>query len=408
MAGQLNLFSGAAPTAAPSSGISIYTPSGANDANGLKLDRRVLAMGTLGEILQLSHNSRINYIRNGGFWFAQRQAAGTPTTYSNTSGRAISADGWGITNENASATYARVDTSGGILAGYQAQYYGEFLKTTSTGKLVVSQVIEGLDSIFMRNRRVRFTAWLRGAGGFVGTLRMGVLYLTGAGTVDTIPATFVSAFGAVGTDPTFGANIAKCTGATVSDGGSAVTGNALSVTMTASWQRVSVSVLVPNDAKNLIPTIWTDGQPAATTGFDVGQVSFTDGDEIQDWSPLPVQTERQRILRYYQKSFRDATAPAQNAGTGTGEVRAIAGKAGAAAEFIPIQYPVPFLIPPTLTLYNPNAANAQVRDVTAGADCSASAPTSSDVTNFYVSATGNAGTAVGNLLSVHYTADGEL
>src|SRR5262249_36070378 len=163
-----------------------------------------------------------------------------------------------------------------------------------------------------------------------------------------------------------------------------------------------------NDCKNLIIGIWSDSQLTATNGINVGQCSLTDGAEVQDWSPQPYALELLKVRRFYQKSFLVDVAPQQNAGLGTGEYRAIAGKATAAAEFIPIQYPQEFRVPPTITLYNPAAANTQVRDVTAGGDCSASSPTSSSATNTYISTTGNAGTAVGNILAINWSADAEI
>jgi hypothetical protein len=62
---------------------------------------------------------------------------------------------------------------------------------------------------------------------------------------------------------------------------------------------------------------------------------------------------------------------------------------------------------PTVTTYNPAAANAQVRDFTAAADCSAAA-TTAHPNGILVSCTGNAGTAVGGALGVHLTAESEL
>ena len=54
------------------------------------------------------------------------------------------------------------------------------------------------------------------------------------------------------------------------------------------------------------------------------------------------------------------------------------------------------------TLYNPSAANAQVRDATAGADCSSSAIATS-VHSANITTTGNASTAVGNTLQFHWS-----
>lgn len=123
---------------------------------------------------------------------------------------------------------------------------------------------------------------------------------------------------------------------------------------------------------------------------------------------LPFDSQLTRCLRYYFKTFPLATAPAQNAGL-AGAFRFIAGKAGAAAEYGTLPYTVRMRGAPTVTFYNPSATNAQVRDTTAAADCSATAAGATASESFAsISATGNAGTAVGNPLDVHLAADAEI
>lgn len=113
--------------------------------------------------------------------------------------------------------------------------------------------------------------------------------------------------------------------------------------------------------------------------------------------------------RYYQKSFIASVAPAQAAGFG-GEALIGSYRAGAVFIVIPVNFGVPMRTSgfPVVTLYNPGAANAQVRDETGLVDCSASVANALSNRGFYVSCTGNAATAVGNLLGVHWTADFEL
>lgn len=61
-----------------------------------------------------------------------------------------------------------------------------------------------------------------------------------------------------------------------------------------------------------------------------------------------------------------------------------------------------------MTAYNPAAANAQVRDETAGADCTAQAFAGTNDSSTAVTCTGNAATVAEGLLGVHITADAEL
>jgi len=410
VAGQVVLGKGAAP-ATPSSGNNTLYVEGSGSSFNLGIVKSLDASGVLAI---LSPGDRGNRIRNSGFLFAQRQAPGSATTYSSTAGRAISADGWGITNENASATYQRIDTLNATPdTGLQGRYYGQFLKTTSTGKLVATQVIEGTDTAALRGRVVRFQLWMKGTAGM--NVRLGVIALGSAGTIDTPPATYISAFGAGGTDPTLGTNLTYVTPINTvqtDTGGAGVNGNAVDCVLTTAWQRFGHVFTVPSNCLNLIVSIWSNAQLTATNGFNLAQASLTDGYEIQDWMPQPIGLEFAKVCRFYQKSFAVDTAPAQNTGVATGEYHAIAGKAGAVANagFGPGRMPVPMRIAPGLTLYNPAAANAQVRDLTAAVDHSATAVTDGAAggQEFMVGSTGNASTAVGDRIAIHWSADSEI
>lgn len=353
-----------------------------------------------------------NWIRNSGFWFAQRQPPATLTTYSATAGRAIAADGWGITNENASAQYIRTDTQGAPETGLQGRFYGQFTKITANGKLIVSQVLEGHDAEALRGRTVRVQVW---AKGIVGTpaMRLGLLQLNASGTVDTIPATFVSAFGANGVDPTLGTNLAYIVPkAGVTGDNCTVNGNAADCALTAAWQRFGAVFDVPSTAKNLIVVVWSNAQVVATNGIAIAQASFTDGYEIQGWAPLDYNQEMSRVLRFYQKTFAIDTAPVQNAGVATGALRCILGKAAATALAAQFQwrYQVNLRAAATaLTTYNPAVANAQVRQIGGTAtDLTATATANSTEQSVDITATGASTGAVGDQCGVHVTADAEL
>lgn len=410
MAGVLQLMQGADPGTPGTSMEIIWAKGSGNDGNGASLTNRIFAKDPSANLYQLTASDRPNLIRNSGFWFAQRQGAATATTYSTTSGRNITADGWGLTNENASATYQRIDTSGAVESGLQGRYYGQFLKITSAGKLCIAQVIEGVEAQSVKNRVVRIQAWMKGAGGATPTIKFGVLELQNAGTLDAPPVTFISAFNAGGTNPTFGTNLAFLPAVSGALGDNvSITSNVASAVLTSSWQRFGFVVTVSSNCKNLIPVFFSDQQFTATQGFAISQVSLTDGYEAQDWTPLSIEHEFTRCRRFFQRSFHvDTLAPAQNVGTGTGEVYGMAGKAGAAAEFISIRHSPPLRGNPTFTLYNPSAANAQMRDVTGAVDTTVTATAVSTAVSANITATGNAATAVGNQLAIHYIADAEI
>jgi hypothetical protein len=218
---------------------------------------------------------------------------------------------------------------------------------------------------------------------------MAVLELQNAGTMDAVPATLVTAFGADGTDPTLGTNVAVITAAQ-------------SKSVTTSWQSFSVSVTVPTNSKNIICAIWSDADFAANDTLSIAEAGL-----FTAWTPRLVSEEIVLCRRFYWKTFALDTAPAQNAGV-NGCFRFNAAVAGAGNNFTSMRFPVAMRAAPTITTYNPSAANAQVRDSSAAVDCSSTSGSSATESVLGMYCIGNASTGAGNALDVHVTADIEL
>lgn len=168
-------------------------------------------------------------------------------------------------------------------------------------------------------------------------------------------------------------------------------------------------------ASNLVGVTGTINGVAALTDYMAitGVTMIRDSVPVaRDLSPRMTQmfdVNLNQCRRYYQKSFLYATAPAQSAGTNTGEFQFIAISAGAVA----LRSGQAFFQPsmrtsPTMTFYNPAAANAEARDETAAADCSVTTTTQISENNFSVSCTGNGATAIMGRIGVHWTANARL
>ena len=146
--------------------------------------------------------------------------------------------------------------------------------------------------------------------------------------------------------------------------------------------------------------------------FRVTGVKMELGSEATPIQFVPFEEELARCQRYYQKSFNYATAPAQNAGSITGEATWPATAAGAVVGNSPaFPFMVPLRVPAalaTVTTYNRSAANIQARNITDGADLTGTSMIQLGEKSFYFTYTGTAGTAVGEILVVHWSADAEL
>lgn len=347
-----------------------------------------------------------NLLINGGFRFFQRQTPGTLTTYSNTSGRTYGPDRWGITNENASAQVRRVDSLGAFESGLSTRYYCEAKKITSAGKLVLSQALESDAIAHLRGRSVRVQFKAKNSVGSH-TLRCALLSLASPGTSDTIPATFVSAFGANGTDPTWGSNLAAVAPSKAGTN-SSVAGNGISSVLNSSWRTYGGVFSVPTTALNLVVVIFSNSQMAADDIVHLSEVGMYDGEDEREFTFDP-QEDLARCLRYYHKSFDIDVAPVQNIGAITGAIRITAQGGSSTTSRSPhFPHPVRMRTAPTGTTYNPLAANAQARDSTASVDCSSTTIQSATQHGYAYVTTGNASTTAGNQLSVHVSFDAEL
>lgn len=147
-----------------------------------------------------------------------------------------------------------------------------------------------------------------------------------------------------------------------------------------------------------------------TFTIDIADVQLELGSEATYFERLNLEDQLLWNQRFFCKSFALATAPAQNVGGGSGEYLFPCTKAGASQNYSPrIAFPVRMrAAPASVTLYNPSAANAQVRDSTAAADCSSSSANNLSETGFHIGCLGNASSAVANALVVHWSATAEL
>lgn len=137
-----------------------------------------------------------------------------------------------------------------------------------------------------------------------------------------------------------------------------------------------------------------------------------------DIATRPAPQTPDEVLRecqyYYQKSFLTGTIPATNTGVNTGESYFLSTIGTPNANYIPIRFAVPMRTTPTApTLYNPAAANAQIRNISANADYSSTSVGNIGGNNTLTAngfvVTGTPGTAsTGNLIGIHWTVSAQL
>jgi len=358
-----------------------------------------------------------NIITNGGFNIQQRIAvastaiAGITTT---TRGGVV-ADRWAVTTSVATnLNWQQVDAGGAPESLLNSRYYGSIISATAGKKVMLSQFIINAEMVHLRGGKVRVSVKTSQKVGSEGqTYKLGLIQLNSAGTIDVSPAFLSGAFSTVtGTDPAWGTNLAAITpDASPTGENGTIAGAYLEILSTLAWKRSSAVFTVPTNARNLVVVLFANATGGVTDNLSVAEFQLTQGPDIVDFREAPFDETVTRCQRFYNKSFALTTVPIQNAGINTGEIKAVAGKAGAVINscIFAWRYPTAmFRTPPTVIIYNPAAANALGRNLTGVADLGATALTAQLDSSAMAISTGVAATAVGDQCGLHYTADAEI
>ena len=149
--------------------------------------------------------------------------------------------------------------------------------------------------------------------------------------------------------------------------------------------------------------VGTNGATFYITGVQLEVGSSATGFEYRQYGQ-----ELALCQRYYEKSFPQATAPAQSAGL-SGIVFFMTGGVGVSTSRGGITFKVTKRTnSPTMTYFNPQAANAFARDIDTGSDFTSTSTYQTGDSTQTFGGTQPVGSAVGQTCGVHYTADAEL
>jgi hypothetical protein len=314
---------------------------------------------------------RRNVLINSAFEVWNESTSSTSCTAGS---KTAAAECWYVQPTGAAVTRARSST---IRTGAQARYSIELVGAASVTTVLLGQRIEAAD-IQKLAREVTFQAYVYNGSGasFQPSLLLGTPGAADDFTTVTnrLTQTLQSCGNAAWTLVSHTVDISAYTNIA----------NGLQVEL-----QIPSGSLVSGDTVRVMEPMLCPGAVTSTFDFE------------------PVAEIESRCERFYEKSFLAATAPAQNAGTQNSAL-GIAGKTTTGTQYVDVRYRTRKRGTPALTFYNPAAANAQVRDLTASGDCSSTTIFTQGDSGFSVSAAGNASTAVGNVLAVHWIANNRL
>jgi hypothetical protein len=149
---------------------------------------------------------------------------------------------------------------------------------------------------------------------------------------------------------------------------------------------------------------------AQTSGtWVISRLKLEEGSIPTTFSCEDYSQELFKCQRHFIKSFDIDTVPAQNAGR-TSAFEFFAGSVAAASAVYSLRFPNRMFVIPSVTLFNPSVANAQVRNQSRSADCSSSTVVANGTSQsgIAIQATGATAQMVGDTLSIHYSASAQI
>jgi hypothetical protein len=305
----------------------VYSASDVNDTNGTV---------NLFQTSTLSYSAGKNAIINGGMDIWQRG-----TSIAGTSGIPHTADRWQVTRVGATGYTTTRQSSDSTLP--EIQYCLRAQRdsgNTNTTLLGAFYSVESVNSIPFAGKATTLSFYVR----------KGANYSGGALTVEFSQGT--------GTDQ----NI-------ISGGFTGKTNvGSSSVTLTTSWQRVTITGTVATTTTQLgLQFYYTpSGTAGAADFFELTGVQVEYGSVPTSFSRAgaTIQGELAACQRYYSQSYDNGTTA--GTATTTGAMQMIVPSAGTGSYYIPVRFPVQMRVAPTVTAYDNLGASGKVFKDAAG------------------------------------------
>lgn len=325
--------------------------------------------------------SKRNWLINGHFQVWQENVTYAPNSNTPT----FTSDRWKVYRTTVVSTFSRqAGFSGATYCLRSQRNNGD----THTANLVHSQQIPSDLCAGLAGQIVVFSFDARAGAGYSGGT-LGVRIHSGTGT-----------------DELFDLSVPGFTTGETSS--SLLTG----VTPTTTAQKiVTAPYTIPSNATEIAVEIrWLPSGTAGTTDY----VEFTNckleiGQINTPYEYPPTMDVLAHCQRHYQKSFLQGTVPATNIGTSTGEAIFTCSKAAATINLAnSVRFANVMRAVPSVTIYNPSAANNQIRNVTQSTDGTSTSASANSDNSFNPGCTGVSGWAVGDQLAFHWVADARL
>jgi hypothetical protein len=342
----------------------------------------------LASLSSVMGGSMRNFLINPLFNVQQRGVQGSFVMSPAASTAPYLVDRWyGVFNANQASNVTTVALFGSALPGLGIPYYVQVNRQTGqtgTATITFGQTLDTDIVQLLAGQQVTIAVNVQGGAGF---------------TAANVTVRLVAGTGA----PTRASTGGGFTGLTSVCSAVQVVGG--------SWITLSATGTVPASARQLeFQLNWTPvGTAPANDTLNIAAPRLNLG-------PIDLGADLTRVYttelpicqKFFQKTFNPGTAPASNVGINTGDIRSVVPVGGAVTDFIFWNTSVVMRSPPTVTTYNPAAANAQMRNINKSTDATGTTPSVTGNAGVALFATGAAGWTAGDQIGIHMTADAEI
>jgi len=306
--------------------------------------------------------------------------------------------------QGANATIQQVSVPTGLSSGsFYARKAIRLVAGGTTNRFGIASALKAEDSIPMRGRSKTFSftvAASKNAGS--GSINVRYAILEWTGTADSVTKDVVNNWAS--TTYTGGNFFVSTTTNVLATGVTAITHNTA--------QSISLNATIGASCNNIILMIWHQDVPAhASDRIDISEFGFWLGSYAPSiWVRRPLPFDRLLCQHHYWKTFRHGVVPAQNVGIADLGLVSVGqtGGAGVTAVQFAMRFPVPMFGLPAVITYNPAAANAQIRNATTASDFTGTTVDYISEDGCRVYGTTPGGSAAGQSIYVHMTAEKEL
>lgn len=337
---------------------------------------------------------RRNYLINGGFRVNQRGGTYTAASFVANNDDNYLVDRWVLLSNGNDVVDVSVTTETEPPAPTGAYGFLHSLVATANLKWGFLQILEARDAIPLVGQTVSLSFDVRGTSE-IDNVRASIISWTG--NADAVTSDVVNVWGATGTNPTYVTSWAL----------ESPTPTNIAVTTSFVRQKIE-GVAIDRDTantKNIAVFIWVDDTTISTAQtLDIANVQLELSSTAHAFVPRHIQEELTLCQRYYTKTFTQATAPAQNTGTAA-MLHTLAITNGSFD--IQWSFPTTMRVAPTITLYNPAAANNDARNFSDNTDTNAEADLIGD-SHCRIQDVSLDATDADNVMGIHASADAEL